>query len=78
MNFFYIRLANINAFLIGQGSDDQFLKQNQLLPQNLVDACAKAGLPCIYKEREQYDHSYFFIATFVGEHFAYHAKHLTS
>jgi len=62
---------------IDQGTDDQFLKQNQLLPQNLVDACAKAGLPCIYKEREQYDHSYFYIASFIGEHFAYHAKHLT-
>jgi len=61
---------------IDQGSDDQFLKQNQLLPQNLVDACSKAGIPCIYKEREQYDHSYFFIASFVSEHFAYHAKHL--
>lgn len=63
---------------IDQGNDDQFLKQNQLLPQNLVDACSKAGVSCIYKEREQYDHSYFYIASFIGEHFAYHAKHLTS
>jgi len=61
---------------IDQGTDDQFLKQNQLLPQNLVDACSEAGITCIYKEREQYDHSYFYIASFVGEHFAYHAKHL--
>lgn len=62
--------------LFQQGSADQFLEQKQLLPQNFVDACAGTGISCTYNEREQYDHSYFFIASFVSDHFAYHAKHL--
>jgi S-formylglutathione hydrolase len=61
---------------IDQGGEDQFLKDNQLLPNNLVNAAKKAQVPLIYKLREGYDHSYFFIATFIGEHIEYHAKHL--
>jgi S-formylglutathione hydrolase len=61
---------------IDQGSDDQFLKENQLLPNNLTEAASKAQMPFIYKLRENYDHSYFFISTFIGEHLAYHAKFL--
>lgn len=61
---------------IDQGSDDQFLTDGQLLPQNLLEACKKAQLPCIYKLRDGYDHSYFYIATFMGEHIEYHAKFL--
>lgn len=62
---------------IDQGSDDNFLKQKQLLPDNLLTACAgNDHLQAIYKQREGYDHSYYYIATFVGEHIAYHAKFL--
>lgn len=61
---------------IDQGSEDQFLKENQLLPNNLVEAAKKAQVPLVYKLREGYDHSYFFIASFIGEHIAYHAKFL--
>lgn len=61
---------------IDQGAEDQFLKEDQLLPNNLTDAAAKAQVPFIYKLREGYDHSYFFIASFIGEHLAYHAKFL--
>jgi S-formylglutathione hydrolase len=61
---------------IDQGSEDQFLKENQLLPNNLTAAAAKAQMPFIYSLREGYDHSYFFIASFIGEHLAYHAKFL--
>lgn len=63
-------------FLIDQGSDDQFLHEKQLLPENLIEACRKSRIGCVYNKREGYDHSYFFIATFVGEHIAYHAKFL--
>lgn len=62
--------------LIEQGSDDDFLINEQLLPENLIDACRKAGIACVYNKREGYDHSYFFIASFIGEHIAYHAKFL--
>jgi len=61
---------------IDQGGEDQFLKEDQLLPNNLTAAAARAHVPFIYKLREGYDHSYFFIATFIGEHLAYHAKFL--
>jgi S-formylglutathione hydrolase len=63
---------------IDQGNEDNFLKDQQLLPHNLVEACKKAQVPCVLNMRDGYDHSYFYIATFVGEHIAYHAKHLLS
>lgn len=59
---------------IDQGGDDQFLKDQQLLPENFVEAAKKNGISCEYKLREGYDHSYFFISTFVQEHFAFHKK----
>lgn len=61
---------------LDQGGDDQFLKDNQLLPNNLTEAAAKAQVPFVYNFREGYDHSYFYIATYMGEHIAYHAKFL--
>lgn len=63
-------------FLIDQGSDDQFLIEGQLLPENLIEACRNSRIGCIYNKREGYDHSYFFVASFVGEHIAHHAKFL--
>ncbi|XP_019864886.1 S-formylglutathione hydrolase [Aethina tumida] len=66
----------ILELLIDQGLEDNFLKQDQLLPENLLEACQKAGVPAILNKREGYNHSYFYIASFIGEHIAYHAKHL--
>lgn len=63
-------------FLIDQGTEDQFLHENQLLPEKLIEACRKSRVGCVYNKREGYDHSYFFIASFVAEHIAYHAKFL--
>lgn len=63
--------------LIDQGADDEFLHKGQLLPGNFIEAARQSErVKCIYNEREGYDHSYFFIATFVEEHIAYHAKFL--
>lgn len=62
--------------LIDQGLDDEFLEKQQLLPENLLDACLNARVACIYNKRDGYDHSYFYIATFIGEHLAYHSKFL--
>ncbi|CAH1957740.1 unnamed protein product [Acanthoscelides obtectus] len=62
--------------LIDQGLEDNFLKQNQLLPENLIKACKAAGVPAILKKRDGYNHSYFYIASFIGEHLEYHVKHL--
>lgn len=63
---------------IDQGTNDQFYKEKQLLPENLVEACKNSHFPCIFQLREDYDHSYFHISSFVGEHVAYHAKFLKS
>ncbi len=61
--------------LIDQGTKDQFL-DTQLKPDLLREACAKAGVPLDLRLREGYDHSYFFIATFIEEHLRFHAKAL--
>ncbi|WP_233839168.1 S-formylglutathione hydrolase [Paraburkholderia sp. ZP32-5] len=61
--------------LIDQGSDDEFLG-TQLQPQLLRAACEKAGYPLQLNLREGHDHSYYFIASFIGEHMAFHAKAL--
>lgn len=61
--------------LIDQGSADQFL-ENQLKPQRLKAACAKAGLPLTLRMQEGYDHSYYFIASFIADHLRHHAQAL--
>ncbi|KAL5004240.1 hypothetical protein ScPMuIL_017696 [Solemya velum] len=62
--------------LIDQGKSDNFLKEGQLLPDNFVATCAESKVPVIMRMQEGYDHSYFFIASFMGEHIAHHAKYL--
>jgi S-formylglutathione hydrolase len=61
--------------LIDQGTADEFLTE-QLYPQNLEAACAERDLPLTLRRQEGYDHSYHFIASFIGEHLAWHAEHL--
>jgi S-formylglutathione hydrolase len=61
--------------LVDQGTQDPFLDV-QLKPGLLEEACTKAGVPLALRYREGYDHSYFFIATFVEEHLRHHAAHL--
>ena len=60
--------------LVDQGLDDEFLEQ--LSPERLREACARAGHPLTLKLRPGYDHSYYFIASFIGEHVAHHATAL--
>ena len=61
--------------LVEQGEADEFLGQ-QLRPQLLQAACEAAGHPLTLRMRPGYDHSYYFIASFIGEHVAYHADAL--
>ena len=58
--------------LIDQGSRDEFLAL-QLIPDLLVHACDAAGHPVTLRLQPDYDHSYYFIATFLADHFAHHA-----
>jgi S-formylglutathione hydrolase len=55
------------------GTADEF-RADQLYPQNLQDACKSRAFPLTRRMQEGYDHSYHFIATFIGEHLAYHAQ----
>lgn len=65
--------------LVDQGSADNFLHQKQLLPDDLVAASRDSrGVSVVLRMQEHYDHSYYFIATFVGDHLEHHAKFLTA
>ncbi|MEA5666116.1 S-formylglutathione hydrolase [Stenotrophomonas sp. MH1] len=61
--------------LVDQGGADEFL-QTQLRPQLLQAACAAVGHPLTLRLQPGYDHSYYFIASFIGEHIAHHAHAL--
>ncbi len=61
--------------LVDQGTSDSFL-EGQLQPEHLVKACEAAEHPLNLRMHEGYDHSYYFIATFVEDHLRHHAKHL--
>jgi S-formylglutathione hydrolase len=64
--------------LIDQGTGDEFYDEGQLLPENFQVACNKANQSLTLRMQEGYDHSYHFIASFIGEHIAYHARALRS
>ncbi len=61
--------------LVDQGTADTFL-ENQLKPQLLAQACEDAGVELRLNMREGYDHSYFFIASFIESHLRFHAAQL--
>jgi S-formylglutathione hydrolase len=61
--------------LVDQGDADDFLA-GQLRPDLLQAACEQAGHPLTLRLQPGYDHSYYFIASFIGEHLAHHARAL--
>lgn len=61
------------AILIDQGTADSFLAE-QLMPSAFEEACAAVGQPLQLRMHEGFDHSYFFIATFIEDHLRHHAK----
>ncbi|MDV2994236.1 MAG: S-formylglutathione hydrolase [Chroococcidiopsis sp. SAG 2025] len=63
------------AILIDQGTADKFLSQ-QLMPEIFERACRQVEQPLTLRFQEGYDHSYYFIATFVGDHIRHHAETL--
>lgn len=65
------------ALLIDQGLNDPFLAE-QLHPDYLETACQKTGQPLLLRRHAGYDHSYFFISTFIQDHLQHHLAHLTS
>lgn len=67
--------ARIPAMLVDQGLADNFYEE-QLRTPLLEKACADAGIAADIRYHEGYDHSYYFISSFIGEHIAYHAEKL--
>ena len=63
------------GILIDQGLADQFLP-TQLFPQAFEAACESVGQPLRLNRRAGYDHGYYFVASFMAEHLAHHAKAL--
>ena len=66
----------VEELLVDQGEADPFLQQGQLQPESLEKACTEAGIPLNLRMQPDYDHSYFFIASFIDEHLRYHASRL--
>ncbi|MEQ8382382.1 MAG: S-formylglutathione hydrolase [Coleofasciculus sp. A1-SPW-01] len=62
--------------LIDQGTADPFLEKQQLLPGIFAQACEKAGVPLTLRFQEGYNHSYYFISSFVEDHIRHHAAAL--
>jgi S-formylglutathione hydrolase len=67
--------ARVDALLVDQGAADDFLA-TQLRPELLEAACAAAGIPLTLRIRPGYDHSYYFISTFMVDHLRWHAAQL--
>lgn len=67
--------ARLDHLLVDQGTADNFL-EDQLRPGLLSIACAKSGMEPTIRLQEGYDHSYYFISTFMAEHVAWHAERL--
>ena len=67
--------ARVPEILVDQGDADQFLAE-QLKPELLADACHRAGIDLTLRLQPGYDHSYYFISTFMADHIAWHAARL--
>jgi len=63
------------GLLVDQGTSDQFL-ETQLKPELLQGACRRAGVPLELRLQAGYDHSYFFIASFIEDHLRFHSRNL--
>jgi len=69
--------ARHDHIMVDQGSADNFL-ENELKTERLIKACKKAGLNAEIRMQEGYDHSYYFISSFMAEHIAWHAERLAT
>jgi len=70
----------ITPFLVDQGTSDNFLTGdvNQLNPATLQETCKAKGFPLTLRMQDGYDHSYFFMSSFMDEHIEFHADKLYS
>jgi S-formylglutathione hydrolase len=68
--------ARVSELLVDVGTDDPFL-DNQLQPELLKQACADAGIALTLRRQPGYDHSYYFISTFMADHLRWHKERLS-
>lgn len=66
---------NKQPILIDQGTDDEFLK-DYLKPQLFETVCHEYSYPVNLRYQEGYDHSYYFVSTFIDDHLRYHAEYM--
>ena len=69
--------ARFSDFLVDYGDADQFLSE-QLRPELLERACAHAEIPLNLRRQAGYDHSYYFVSTFMEDHLRWHAARLAA
>lgn len=69
--------ARFSDFLVDYGDADPFLAE-QLRPELLLRACEKANIPLTLRRQGGYDHSYYFISTFMSDHLHWHAARLNA
>lgn len=69
--------ARVDEMLVDVGAADPFLDE-QLKPELLEAACREAGIALTLNRREGYDHSYYFISTFMADHVGWHAERLSA
>ena len=69
--------ARLSEILVDQGDADNFLAE-QLQPQRFEAACAAAGIPLTLRMQPGYDHSYYFISSFMADHLRWHADRLSA
>ena len=67
--------ASVDEILVDVGTADPVIEK-ELRPGVLEQACAAAGIPLTLRRQEGYDHSYYFISTFMAEHLRWHAERL--
>jgi S-formylglutathione hydrolase len=67
--------ARVSDLLVDVGTADPFI-ENELRPELLEQACAGAAIPLTLRRQPGYDHSYYFISTFMADHLAWHAERL--
>jgi S-formylglutathione hydrolase len=68
--------ARLPELLVDVGTADQFLRQ-ELRPELLERACADAGIALTLRLQPGYDHSYYFISTFMADHLRWHSERLS-
>ncbi|MFC5568063.1 S-formylglutathione hydrolase [Rubellimicrobium aerolatum] len=68
--------ARVDEILVDQGEADNFLER-ELRPELLEAACRDAGIALTLRRQPGYDHSYYFISTFMADHVRFHAERLT-